>query len=276
MSQDKSIMIEGQKFNRFTKGFTVKRIPDGKALINLGCGIRMHPAWNNLDFSIYARLRHAMWQALILRQVGLISQERFNLFSYIEPDIIVWNLRRGIPFPNQTFDVVYHCHLLEHIDRANALSFLAECYRVLRPGGIIRVVVPDLEKWAHEYSYSLEQCNANNFLQEHEEIIADLLTQLTQNEPTTRRVQKPVTRWLEKVLLGDGEKTGWKHRWMYDHFTLEAMLSRAGFNMCKQTTAWESRIEDWKNYGLDMDTEGNERKPESLYMEAFRPLKSEL
>lgn len=269
-------MIATSSPNNVPKGFEVKRLPDGRALINLGCGTRMHSAWNNLDFSIYTRLRHTMWLVFVLRWIGLISQKRFAQFSYVEPDIIIWDLRRGIPFPDQTFDVVYHCHLFEHIDIAYTLPFLAECYRVLRPGGVIRIVVPDLEKWVNRYINSISLCNAKNNMQEHDGIVADLMLQLTQTEPATRRFQKPVVRWLERILLGDAEKTGWRHRWMYDHFTLEALLVRAGFGACEQTTAWESRIENWETFGLDINVDGSEYKPESLYMEAVRPLHGEL
>ena len=125
--------------------FYVKRLPDGRALINLGCGTHMHPDWNNLDFSVYARFRPHMWLVSILRQVGLISPERYAQFSKVVQDIISWDLSRGIPFGEETFDVLYHSHLLEHIDREDAPDFVVECYRVLKPGGVIRVVVPDLE-----------------------------------------------------------------------------------------------------------------------------------
>lgn len=53
--------------------------------------------------------------------------------------------------------MVYHSHLLEHFSRHNALNFAQECYRVLKPGGIIRVAVPDLERIARMYLHSLEK-----------------------------------------------------------------------------------------------------------------------
>jgi SAM-dependent methyltransferase len=56
-----------------------------------------------------------------------------------------------LPFPAQYFDAVYHAHLLEHLPRASALPFLRECHRVLKPGGILRIVVPDLEQIARLY-----------------------------------------------------------------------------------------------------------------------------
>ena len=113
----------------------MKRLKDGRAMLNLACGTRMHPEWNNIDFSVYARLRRYPKIVGFLHKVGLISNERFQQFEKVDPNIIVWDLRRGIPFESETFDIVYHSHFLEHIDSDKALRFLGECYRVLKPGG---------------------------------------------------------------------------------------------------------------------------------------------
>ncbi len=61
-------------------------------------------------------------------------------------------MRQGIPFPDRSFDVVYHSHVLEHLSKSEASKFLKECSRVLRPQGVLRVVVPDLEEIANNSS----------------------------------------------------------------------------------------------------------------------------
>lgn len=94
--------------------------------LNLGCGSRFHPDWVNVDF--------------VSTHPGIISS----------------NLRAGIPFKDRIFDVVYHSHLLEHFTRDEAKNFIQECKRVLKPGGIIRVVVPDLEAIVRAYLIALE------------------------------------------------------------------------------------------------------------------------
>lgn len=96
-------------------------------LLNLGCGDRIHPDWTNVNFTSNS------------------------------PNIISYDLTQGIPFRGSTFAVVYHSHLLEHFSRPQATRFLQDCYRVLRPQGILRIAVPDLEKIARSYIYSLEQ-----------------------------------------------------------------------------------------------------------------------
>jgi len=79
--------------------------------LNLGCGRRIHADWQNVDFRETAR--------------GVRAHD----------------LRKGIPYSGATFDVVYHSHLLEHFAKESAQIFLRECFRVLKSGGVMRVVV---------------------------------------------------------------------------------------------------------------------------------------
>ncbi|HLL73725.1 MAG TPA: methyltransferase domain-containing protein [Pyrinomonadaceae bacterium] len=74
-----------------------------------------------------------------------------------DPSVMAHDLRQGIPFEDGRFDVVYHSHLLEHFSKARAQLFLKECWRVLKPGGTLRVAVPDLERMARDYLQSLER-----------------------------------------------------------------------------------------------------------------------
>src|SRR5687767_3201991 len=93
--------------------------------LNLGCGDRYISDWTNVDF---------------------VSQGK---------GVIAHNLIEGIPFPDNSFDVVYHSHVLEHFTKQRGFLFIKECYRVLKPNGILRIVVPDLEEIVREYFKSL-------------------------------------------------------------------------------------------------------------------------
>jgi predicted SAM-dependent methyltransferase len=101
-------------------------------LLNLGCGSFVHEEWINVDF---------------------VSSN---------PLVFAHNLLEGIPLPDNDFDAVYHSHVLEHFSRSGALPFLYECFRVLKPGGILRVVIPDLESIAREYLQWKEQAQAGD------------------------------------------------------------------------------------------------------------------
>ncbi len=99
--------------------------------LNVGCGSKFHKDWVNVDMTPNST------------------------------DVIVANLLNGIPFPDESFDVVYHSQVLEHIPKEKACNFIKECFRVLKPEGIIRVVVPDLENIVNEYKKFLNESLEN-------------------------------------------------------------------------------------------------------------------
>jgi predicted SAM-dependent methyltransferase len=100
------------------------------------------------------------------------------------PKVKVVNLLKGIPFPDNTFDVVYHSQVLEHIVKEKSAEFIKECYRVLKPGGILRVVVPDLENIVDEYKKCLKE-NLENSSElsksNYDWIMLELLDQMTRD-----------------------------------------------------------------------------------------------
>jgi SAM-dependent methyltransferase len=100
--------------------------------LNLGCGERFHPEWVNLDL------------------------------HPANPSVQEWDLQKDLPFPDGSFDVVYHSHVLEHFSKGEGLKFLKRCWRVLRPNGIIRVAIPDLEQIARLYLEALEKSVAGD------------------------------------------------------------------------------------------------------------------
>jgi SAM-dependent methyltransferase len=81
-------------------------------LLNIGSGFNPKPNWTNIDL------------------LGA-------------PVDVPWDLSRGIPFGDASVDGVYHEHLMEHLTLRQGLELCRECYRVLRPGGVLRVAVPD-------------------------------------------------------------------------------------------------------------------------------------
>jgi len=54
-------------------------------------------------------------------------------------------------FEDNTVDLIYACHILEHFSRDEFETVLIEWYRILKPGGILRLAVPDFERWAEIY-----------------------------------------------------------------------------------------------------------------------------
>lgn len=64
---------------------------------------------------------------------------------------VVWDLIRPLPFPDGRFQGIFSEHCLEHFDEVDLLAILAELFRVLRPGGLVRIVVPSLEIHIENY-----------------------------------------------------------------------------------------------------------------------------
>lgn len=250
--------------------FPVKRLLDGRAMINLGSNTRVASGWNNVDFSWIIRIGRHPNLCSALHQIGLLSPERYERIQRLDPETVVWDLRKGVPFPDQTFDVVYHCHALEHIDRERAPSFLTECLRVLKPGGLTRVVVPDLETLARRYVAILDSLPSRATMENHTSAVEGMIDQMIVRTPKVRSLQKPIVRWAEHFLIGDTARAGVLHRWMYDRFSLEHLLRKTGFEDIRTQTATTSQIPRWESFNLDIEPDGTPYKPDSLYIEARR------
>ena len=97
------------------------RISENQRYLNIGCGRRYHSDWVNLDL------------------------------ESSDPNVIRHDITKGVPFEESQFDAVYHSHVLEHLRPQQGIELITECSRVLKPGGVLRIVVPDLERIAHLY-----------------------------------------------------------------------------------------------------------------------------
>jgi predicted SAM-dependent methyltransferase len=97
------------------------RVKENMNFLNIGCGKNIHTDWVNIDF------------------------------APSHPSVIDYDLQKGVPFPDNTFDACYSSHLLEHLKRDKARLLCNEIWRVLKPGSFFRVVVPDLEALVKSY-----------------------------------------------------------------------------------------------------------------------------
>ena len=240
-------------------------------ILNLGCGTKtsIRPEVTNIDWSIYLRLKRN-W---LLRNIVpiLVKGERLDRFNLLGPNIMVHNLTKGIPFGSNTIDVVYHSHLLEHLDEDIAKLFLLEIKRVLKPNGILRIVVPDLEKACRDYVSHISISEKNNYeAQNHNSYISQIIEQSVRRESYGTSKQNPFRRFFENTFLGDARRRGETHQWMYDRISLSVLLVHLGYENPQLQSYNTSSILGWNNYGLDFDENGNEYKANSLYIEASK------
>jgi SAM-dependent methyltransferase len=241
-------------------------------ILNLGCGSKTSPDPKvvNIDWSILLRIRSNP----LLRRFAplLLNGYRLERFKAMPDNLMVHDIARGIPFADSSVDMVYHSHVLEHLDRGVASQFIRECARVLKPGGLIRIVVPDFERYCRNYLDHVALCEVEgaSAIEQHDSLLEPLLSMSVRREAFGSSQQRPVRRFIENLLLGDARRRGQTHQWMYDRFNLTALLIDGGFLETKVQRFDTSGMEGWAGLGLDVNDVGGEYKPESLYMEARR------
>jgi predicted SAM-dependent methyltransferase/glycosyltransferase involved in cell wall biosynthesis len=80
-----------------------------------------------------------------------------HLPDYVNMDIVPpydrrLDARKGLPYADGTVDGVYSEHFFEHLTQAEGLRFLRECRRVLKPSGVVRIAMPDLDEVIRRYT----------------------------------------------------------------------------------------------------------------------------
>ncbi|MEF8761580.1 MAG: methyltransferase domain-containing protein [Candidatus Accumulibacter sp. UW25] len=112
--------------------------------LNLGCGSQVVDGWVNVDYSIGARAMKIPFFSTLNKRLKLFNLD-WNEKIYLH------DLTKRLPWLDSSVDVIYSSHTLEHFTKDEGRSFLAECHRVLRRDGIIRIVVPDLRHYVDKY-----------------------------------------------------------------------------------------------------------------------------
>jgi predicted SAM-dependent methyltransferase len=210
--------------------------------LNVGCGSTPTAGWRNFDSSLSVRVARLPVVPDLLRALGVITagQRRFIEVAHAR-GVEHADATRHLPVAGGTADCLYTSHMLEHLEPSQAAAFLAEARRVLRPGGTIRVSVPDLRLLVQGY---LDTGDADSFV--------DML-QLDHPAPRT------VLERLRALLAGDRQ-----HQWMYDGASLCQLLEGQGFVDARVMPAGETRIAD--PGALDL----RERASQSVYVEATK------
>lgn len=215
------------------------RVPTGPLRINLGAGSQHAPGWIGYDRSRIALLTR-------YRLTRRLFGERYGHWP---PTTQIHDLSKGIPHATGSVDVVYSSHTLEHFTEEGADALLAECYRVLKPDGLIRIVVPDFKVIARAY------LDGDTGYYGGTGPIAD---HLARDLYMPRGHESIVRRALKRLLRSDDGG----HKWLFDEESLKARLEKAGFRDVHRTAFGESA--DPSTGALDI------RNAENLHMEGFR------
>ncbi|SHN72988.1 class I SAM-dependent methyltransferase [Desulfovibrio litoralis] len=149
--------------------------------LHLGCGTVYHKGWINIDNN---------------------SDNNINELD------LHWDLRYKLPFPDNSVDFVFHEHFLEHLTVQEALSSLKDTLRVLKPGGVLRVAMPDLRQ-----------------------AVSDYLNPVWKDLPWLK--QYGLTFVQTKAELMNMNFRAWGHQYLYDDEELLRRLQEAGFEKIK-------------------------------------------
>jgi len=207
----------------------------GVKAVNIGCGASFAAGWINIDNSPGARLSKYPRLRWILWKLRILSDRRYRV-TWPE-SVLIHDVRKRLPFADSSIDYVYTSHFLEHNSPSDAKKLIAEALRILKPGGVFRVVVPDLAIGARRYLNALER------------------------NPADPAAASDLLDWLQLSRPGDRDP----HLWMYDAPSLTAMLRERGFANVVVCGFKQGRVPD-------CDTLDN-RPDDSLYLEAEKAVR---
>ena len=197
--------------------------------LHLGCGLVTPEGWLNVDGSWNARL--AKYPIIHKPLIALTGRKgvyagKSNIYGH--------DVRKPLPWKDATFGVVYASHLLEHLYVDEADRLLKECLRVLRPGGVVRMVVPDLRPLVEGYHTGVFPKWVNDFPCNPDR--ADRLV----NGLLMRSQEAPKGSLFSRTF--DAMFDFHSHKWMYDGPSLASRLVAAGFAEVANKGYLDSRI----------------------------------
>lgn len=188
------------------------RKPVGTRHLHLGCGPKYLPGFVNIDAN---------------------PRQRLDLWL---------DVRNGLPFPSNSVDSVYSTHMFEHFFSGELNKLLSECWRVLKPGGGVRLVVPNLASAIMAYNQGRSEWFSDSF---------------------PRRFDSVGGRFANFIFC-DGQ-----HRTAFDFGYMQEVLGAAGFERVEELSETKSKL-----YGEQPPAyEPNDSRElsHSLYVEAFKP-----
>jgi len=160
--------------------------------VHLGCGSDIRPGWVNIDLALTPKVTSAASAA----PPGA---------TYINYD-----LRRGLPLENDSCDYIYSSHFFEHLQYKDGLRLMRECYRMLRPGGVFRVSLPNFKGMFAAYLRGDE-----SYLD-----LIDILSVLPEVEPGT----ETLVDHINYGVYQHGE-----HKYIYDEDKVILILQKIGY-----------------------------------------------
>ncbi len=170
--------------------------------VQYGAGRQDAPGWLNFDASPTVRLERLPLVGRLIK----VNAERF-------PDGIRFgDIVAGLPVADNSVTGAYASHILEHLAYDDFWTALRNTHRMLRPGGVFRLIVPDLQERARRY---LAGVAAND---------PEAASRFLENSCLGHRSRPRSLRGRMRAMLGNAD-----HLWMWDEVSIAAALREAGF-----------------------------------------------
>jgi predicted SAM-dependent methyltransferase len=159
---------------------------------------------------------------------GSIQQAWLNTdIEMVHPELIFMDATVDFPIPSNSFQYVYSEHCFEHLDITGQLNMVAEAFRILCKGGVLRIATPDIDKILALRS------REDNFTKEYIEWSAaayfpDL-------------INKVGDAAVSDIFVVNNFFYNWGHRFLHNPTTLKAILHKAGFKIVYQAEIYDSK-----------------------------------
>ena len=208
------------------------KAPNALIRLNLGCGLQAPLGWVNVDGSWNARLARLPAIRKIFAAIRLLPPDKAAVPW--SSNIYIHDIRKPLPFVDGSASAVFASHVLEHLYRDQAQQLVQEARRVLCPGGVLRLIVPDLEAIVREYCGERTVGQSAERQQPAAEVFNQRLLMHTQSPPN-----RNLLYWFYDSLHDFHS-----HKWMYDADSLSALLRSVGFIDIQRKTNGDSLIEN--------------------------------
>jgi predicted SAM-dependent methyltransferase len=181
--------------------------------VQYGCGFSSAEGWLNFDSSPTLKAERVPF-------LGALVKKNSTQFP---KNVLPGDIVRGLPVQDASADGVYASHILEHLARCHIETALKNTYRIMRSGGIFRLVVPDLEVRAEKYLSKLGagDRHANDWFM----------------RSTSLGLEHHPSSLMTKISRFAG---GSSHLWMWDFRSIEAVLSSVGFHSIRRCSIGDS------------------------------------
>lgn len=191
--------------------------------LNLGCGACTPDNWTNVDYALGAKIaKFPFFNTL---------NKKIKIFDITWNDqVYIHDLTKRFPWEDLSIDIIYTSHTLEHFTRQDGFVFLHECFRVLKLGGIFRVVVPDLSLVIRDYHEN--KIRADEFI----ENLGVLFM------PNSNKIKDKMAPFFQ-----------FPHKCMYDTPTLLSILKTLGFDV-ERRKPFDSSIDNIEEVELEKRT----------------------